>query len=185
MTIALTTIKYAIVVLREIVRIALKYFALNDLEVKLGNILNAYVQSPVREKVWTTLGPELGEEARKTAVIVTALHGLKSAGAAFRSHLAKCMESLGYEPCKADPDLWLELEIRSEDGVQYYSYLLCYVGDILCIHHKTDAVLEWLPRFFPFKLGFGNPDIYLGAKLCKTMLHNGIWAWVISPVKYV
>ena len=88
------------------------------------------------------MGPKFGKYARKTAVIVRALYGLKSEGAAFRSHLARCMESLEYQSCKADPDLWSKLEIRPEDGVHYYSHLLCYVDDILCIHHNADAMLE-------------------------------------------
>ena len=67
-------------------------------------------------------GPESSKDARKTAVNVRALYGLKSAGAAFRSHLAKCMEYLGYESCKADPDLRLKPEIRPEDGIKYYSH---------------------------------------------------------------
>ena len=46
--------------------------ALNDLEVKLGGTLIVYVQSPVTEKMWTTLGPEFGYDARRTAVIVRA-----------------------------------------------------------------------------------------------------------------
>ena len=92
------------VVSRETVRMALMIAALNDLEVKSGNVLNAYVQAPVTEKMWTTLGPEFSKDARKTAVIGRALYGLKSAGATFRSHHAKCMESLGYQSCKADPD---------------------------------------------------------------------------------
>ena len=79
----------------------------------------------------------------------------------------------------------LKPEIRPEDGVKYYSYLLCYVDDMLCIHHNADAVLEQLHKSFSLKLGVGNPDIYLGAKLCKTRLHDGIWAWAISPAKYV
>ena len=79
---------------------------LNDFEVT-GDILNAYELASVTEKVWTTLGPEFSKDAGKTAVIVRASYGLKSAGAAFRSHLAQCMESLGYESCKADPDLWI------------------------------------------------------------------------------
>ena len=126
------TITYARVVSRETVRIVLMITTLNDLEVKSGNILNAYVQAPITEKVWTTLGSEFGKAARKTAVIVRALYDLKSAKAAFKSHLAS-MEFLGYQSCKADPDLWLKPEIRPEDGVQYYSYQLCYVGDILTI----------------------------------------------------
>ena len=43
----------------ETVKIALMIVALNDLEVKLGNILNAYVQAAVTEEVWTILGPEM------------------------------------------------------------------------------------------------------------------------------
>ena len=45
------TIMYTSVVSRETVRIALIIAAFNDLEVKLGNILNAYVQAPATEKV--------------------------------------------------------------------------------------------------------------------------------------
>ena len=78
MTEALATITYASIVSRETVRIALMIAALNDLEVKLGDILNAYVQAPVTEKVWTTLGPKFGKDARKSALIVRASYGLKS-----------------------------------------------------------------------------------------------------------
>ena len=35
---------------------------INNLEVKSGNILNAYIQAPVTEKVWTTLSPEFGKD---------------------------------------------------------------------------------------------------------------------------
>ena len=46
-------------------------------------------------------------------------------------------------------------------------------------------MLERLQKSFSLKLGFGNPDIYIGAKLCKTRLKNGVWAWVMNPIKYV
>ena len=78
--------------------------------------MNAYIRAPVTEKVWTNLGPEFGKDVRKTAVIIRALYDLKPTGAAFRSHLGKCMESLGYESCKADLDLWLKPDSRPEDG---------------------------------------------------------------------
>ena len=51
MTETLTTITSASIVSTEAVRIALMITALNDIEVKLGNILNAYEQVPVTEKV--------------------------------------------------------------------------------------------------------------------------------------
>ena len=47
MTKAPATITYASILLRETVRIALMVAALNDLEVKSGNILNPYVQKGV------------------------------------------------------------------------------------------------------------------------------------------
>jgi hypothetical protein len=77
------TITYASVVSRETVRLALTFASLNDLEVKVGNVLNAYITAPVKEKVWTILGPEFGHDSGKSAVIVCALYGLESAGAAF------------------------------------------------------------------------------------------------------
>ena len=46
---------------------------LDDIKAKLADILNADVQAPVTEKMWTTLGPEIGKYARKSAVIFLTL----------------------------------------------------------------------------------------------------------------
>ena len=70
MTKAPPTITYASVVSRETVRLALTIAALKDLEVKVGDVLNAYITAPITEKVWTILGPEFGPDAGKTAIIV-------------------------------------------------------------------------------------------------------------------
>jgi hypothetical protein len=45
------TITYASVVSRETVRLALTIASLNDLEVEIGDVLNAYITAPVKEKV--------------------------------------------------------------------------------------------------------------------------------------
>ena len=82
--------------------------ALNDLEVKCGYVLNAYITAPVKEKIWTYLGPEHGDDEGKKAIIVRALYDLKSSGSAFRAHLCECMAALGYKLCLAYPDLWLK-----------------------------------------------------------------------------
>jgi hypothetical protein len=47
------TLTYASVVSRETVRIALLMAALNNLEVKVGDVLNAYITDPITIKVWT------------------------------------------------------------------------------------------------------------------------------------
>ena len=111
---------------------------------------------------------------RNTAMIVRALYGLNSAGVAFRSHLARCMESLGYVSCRADLDLWLIPEIRPEDEMQNFSYYVCYVDDILCIHHYADDVLQHSHKSLLDKSRFGKPSIYLDVKLQKTSLYNGV-----------
>ncbi len=83
LTEAPATITYASVVSRETVRLALTFASSNDLEFKVSNVLNAYITAPVKEKVWTILGPVFGLDSGKSAVIVRALYRLKSAGAAF------------------------------------------------------------------------------------------------------
>ncbi len=163
------TITYASMVSHETVHLALTIVSLNDLKVKVGGVLNAYITASVKEKVWTVLGPEFGHDAGKSAIIVSALYGLKSAGAAFQAHLASFMHQMGYTSCKVDPDLWLKAMTRPEDNVRYYAYILCYFDDILCIHHDPMSVMNEINGYLPLKLSsVGNPDIYFGAKLKQT-----------------
>ncbi len=146
--------------------------------------MNVYITAPVKEKVWTVLGPEFRHDAGKSAIIVRALYGLKSAGAAFQAHLASFMHQMGYTSCKADPDLWLKAVIRPEDNVHYYAYILCYVDDILCIHHDPMSVMNEIIGYLLLKSSsVGDPDIYLGAKLKQTQLPNDVMAWGLSPSK--
>jgi hypothetical protein len=74
MTKAPATITYASVVSCETLRIALLMAALNDLnfkvDVKVGDVLNAYITAPITEKVWTVLGPEFSIDAGKSAIMV-------------------------------------------------------------------------------------------------------------------
>jgi hypothetical protein len=177
---------YASVVSRESVRIALALAALNDLDVKMADIKNAYLMAPITEKVWNVIGPEFGDDAGKRALIVRALYGLKSAGADFRNHLAECMKHLGWHPCRADSDLWMKAETRPDDGFLYWAYILIYVDDILCVHHDPGSPLAKLYEYFKMKEGsIQVPTFYLGANLKKTVLPNGMVAWGMSSSKYM
>jgi hypothetical protein len=127
MTEAPAAVTYASVVSRESVRIGLLIAALNGLQILQGDIQNAYLTSPSKEKIYTILGPEFGphREGRK-ALIVRALYGLKSAGAAFREHLASCLSHLGYQSSRGDPDVWFRPAVKTT-GEEYYEYLLVYI----------------------------------------------------------
>ena len=109
---------YSSVVGRETVRIALAIAALNNLQAKAGDVINAYVTAPCSEKMWTVLGKEFGADQGKKAIIVRALYGLKSSDAAFHAHLADCTRSIGYTPCRGDNYLWMKPEI-DPDGDEY------------------------------------------------------------------
>jgi hypothetical protein len=93
---------YAGDVSSESVKIELTLDALNDLDVKMADIENAYLAAPITEKVLTALDPELTDDAGKRELIVIALFGLKSSGAAFRisfltdrTHTCMCQRENG------------------------------------------------------------------------------------------
>ena len=175
------TLIYASVVSRETVWIALTVAALNDLEVKTSDVQNAYLTAPCAKAIHTTLGAEFGKDEGRTAIIVQALYGLPSAGASFRNHLADCMWHLGYTSCLVDPDLWYKPMVRPEDNYNYYSYVLLYVDDCLCICHDGKAEIHNVDKFFTMKKGsIGDPDVYLGAKVKRMVMLNGVQAWALS-----
>ena len=86
---------YSIVLRRETVRISLTISVLNNLKVKSGDVMNEYVTAPFSKKIWTILVKCFGADQVKKAIIMCALYGLKSYGAAFHAHLAYCMRSIG------------------------------------------------------------------------------------------
>ena len=87
------------------------------------------------------------------------------------------MVNLGYSSCLADPDLWFKEETRPSDSAKYYAYLLLYFDDCLVIHHTADTALHKLDNFFKIMSGStGDPNMYLGAKLKKVVLENGVEA---------
>ena len=169
---------YAGVVSRESVRIAFTYAALNNLNVWAADIQNAYLTAPTSEGFYITCGAEFGSEAiGKKAIVKRALYGTKSAGRDFRNHLRDCMDHMGYMSCKADPDLWMRISKRS-DGRDYYEYILLYVDDCLCVSEFPSESLKKLDKYFPLKAGsVGEPKLYLGAKLSRVDLPNGVNAW--------
>lgn len=180
-----SALTYSSVVSRDSVRIALTIAALNDLKVLACDIQNAYLTAPCREKIWTIAGPEFGpEDCGKKMLVVRALYGLKSSGAAFRSFLGETLYDLGFTPSMADPDVWMRPAIK-EDGFKYWEYLLTYVDDCLCVSHSPEKVLKGIASKFKLKDDkMEEPDIYLGASLSKMTNEEGRECWAISSDKY-
>ena len=177
---------YAGVVSRDTVRIAFTYAALNDLDICAADIKNAYLQAPNSERHYTICGPEFGtENVGKVAIVVRALYGGKVAGANFRNHLRDCMMYLGYESCLADPDLWMKVGVKSNNE-RYWHYVLLYVDDMLSIGVEPRGAVDAIGKYFQIKPeSVGSPDLYLGGKVSKMKLPNGVEAWAFSSSQYV
>jgi hypothetical protein len=80
----------------------------------------------------------------------------------------------------------MKTETRPDDGVLYWAYILIYVDAILCVHHDPGAPLAKLDEYLKINEGsIQVPTFYLGSKLKKTVLPNGVVAWGMSSSKYV
>ena len=95
------------------------------------------------------------------------------------------MQHLGWTSCIADRDVWYKAQTRPSDGHEYYAYALCYIDDILVVHHDGMEALRGIEKFFKMKKGsVGDLDYYLGSKLRIMKLANGVKAWGMSSSKY-
>ena len=56
--------------------------------------------------------------------------------------------------------------VRTEDDLNYYTYVFIYVDDVVVVHHDAESVLRRIDTYFNIKhSSIGDPRIYLGAKL--------------------
>ena len=117
-------------------------------------------------------------------LITRALYGLKSAGKAFRAHLAETFYDMGFIPSLADPDVWMRSAVK-EDGFKYWEYILAYVDDVLCISHQPLSTMKRLQESFKMKGDkIEKPTDYLGAALSQFENSDGVVCWAMSADKY-
>jgi hypothetical protein len=95
---------YSGVVSLRILRLICFLAELNHLELMSAHIGNAYLEAYTKEKIYCVAGPEFGELAGHTLLIVKALYGLRTLGARFHERLADTLRDLGFRPSYADPD---------------------------------------------------------------------------------
>ena len=90
------------------------------------------------------------------------------------------MEMLQYKSCLAGPDLWMK-KLTTDEGVEYYEYMLLYTDDCLAISKMPMESLMEINKYFLMKpSSIGPPKIYLGTKMTKVQLPNGVVAYAMS-----
>ena len=113
-------------------------------------------------------------------LIVRALYELKSSGASLREVLSETLDKEGiyYTSTATYKDVWINRQVLL-DGKKYYSMVLVYVDDILCIHKDTLVVIDAMASIYIMKQGsMGPPDRYLGVNIKKVQTQdvNVMWA---------
>ena len=80
---------------------------LNSMELWGTNISSACLEVHTKEKVCIPAGPEFGPLKGHQLLVDEALCGLQTSGQRWQDRFAKCMRAEGFEPCKAEPDIWM------------------------------------------------------------------------------
>lgn len=73
------------------------------------------------------------------------------------------------------------------NGEKYWEYILLYTDDSLCVSAKPENVLRnELGKYFELKEeSIGAPKIYLGGRVRKVQLENGVECWAFGSSQYV
>ena len=179
---------YASVVSRESVRVGFLLAALNGINILAADIAGAYLNAPCHERVCTKCGLEFGKENEgRYAIITKALYGLKTSAFAWREHLSTTLqESLGFRPCRADPDVYLRASTK-DDGSKYYELVFIYIDDVLVISQKAQEILNMIDQHYLLKPdSIGVPKIYLGNQVETFDIDNDVSkrCWALSSKRY-
>jgi hypothetical protein len=181
-----TQLTYSSVVTRDSVHIAFLIAALNKIDILAADVRNAYLQAPVHEKVHTMAGPEFGtNNIGKTVIVIRAMYGLKSSGAAWYSKLCETLRSMNFTPSYADPDVWYRPATK-ENGFEYYEYILVYVDDILVVSASPMPIMNITRQAYCLKDEPSPPKDYLGAKIREWSIPRETrHVWSMNFIQYI
>ena len=151
---------------------------LNNLQLWSTDIGNAYLEATTKERLVIIAGPEFAELEGHVLVIQKALYGLRTSGLRWHERFAKVLKELGFEPCKAEPDIWMR---PSKDG-RCYEYVAVYVDDLMFAMDDPAAFEKELVMKYNFKLkGTGEIEYHIGMDFFRDA--DGVLC--TKPKKYI
>ena len=149
---------------------------LNDLDLWTTDIGNAYLEAETQEKVYIIAGPEFGDLEGHTLIIFKALYGLRTSGLRWHERFADCLQDMGFQPCKAEPDIWMR-----RNG-NLYEYIGVYVDDVAAAAKNPKAITDLLQDKYQFKLkGTGPISFHLGCDFTR----DDDGTMCMSPKRYI
>ena len=136
---------FAAVVKMPNIQLVLLLVALNDLQVLMGDIKNAYLYAKMHEKVFIIAGEEFDPLQGLILVVKGAWYGLKSSGNHFFAHLSDNIRKQSFVPSKPDKCVWF----REMHG--WNDYLLTHVDNINVAARDAVEVIKDLQRTYVIK----------------------------------
>jgi hypothetical protein len=106
------------------IRILVFLAELNQMETWATDIGNAYLEAVTSENLYIIAGAEFGDLQGHVLLIHKALYGFRTSGKRWHERLADCLRGLGFQPCIAEPDIWLR------PAQDCYEYIGVYVDDL-------------------------------------------------------
>ncbi len=80
---------------------------LNIFEIWATDIGNASLETKTQQRLHIIAGPEFGKLEGHILVIYKAQYGRRTSGLCWHERFADCLRQEGFEPCKAEPDIWM------------------------------------------------------------------------------
>ena len=151
---------------------------LNQLEIWGIDIGNAYLEAHTKEKLFILAGPEFDKLEGHILVMDKALYGTKIAGACWHDHLFDLLKKIGFNPSKADPDVWM----RPAEDNSCYEYIAVYIDDLDISVKDPKKITDDLQSKHHFKLKGAGP---LTHHLRSTYMRDPDGTLVVDPTKYV
>ena len=149
------------------VRLLMVIAAQNGLHMMTADVANAFCTAPNMEKVWSIAGKEFGDREGAKVSLKRALYGTRTASRAFHEFLGELLQRMGFQPSRADQDLWW----RPSDDYKGYDYIATHVDDIICVAKDPSIYMTQIEQEFKLRDLNDKPSYYLGNDLKQ--LPNG------------
>ena len=117
----------------------------------------AYLEVFTKEKLSVKAGPEFGDHEGHILLVKKALHGLRTPGVRWHGRLTNCLRGMGFFPCKAEPDTWMQ------EKTNHWEYIGTYADDLAITSKDPQTLGDRLVKDHKFKFkGTGPISYHLG-----------------------
>jgi hypothetical protein len=98
---------------------------------------------------------------------------------------SETLRSMDFSPSLADPDVWMR-PATTEEGFEYYEYILVYVDDVLVVSASPVPVMKMIQQAYRLKEPPAATTTYLGAMIKPWSISNEPKpAWSMNCIQYL